>query len=161
MEGIWGDIADWLAGLLLLGGSAFYVLGMIGLNRFPDVFTRMHAVSVSETLGVGLLFLGMMLISGFTLVTVKLLFMLILILFSGPVIGHALARAALHDGQKPLLARERGRLVATAPEEVYPELRERLRDPLISETADDDMPTATPTPTPTTTAAEGGAPSNS
>ena len=149
MAGLWGDIADWAAALLLLGGSVFYVLGMIGLNRFPDVFTRAHAVSVSDTLGVGLLFLGMMVLGGFTLVTVKLLFILVLLLFSGPVVSHALARAALHDGQKPLLSAGRGRLVATAPDEVYPELRARLRDPLTSETADDDAP------------AEGGAPSNS
>ena len=149
MEGIWGEIADWASAVLLLAGSVFYVLGMIGMNRFPDVFTRMHAVSVSDTLGVAFLFLGMMVLGGFTLVTVKLLFILVLLLFSGPVISHALARAALHDGQKPLLSARRGRLVATAPEELYPELRARLGEPLTSETADDDRP------------ARGGAPSNS
>lgn len=148
MPALWEVLVDALTGALLLGGSVFYVLGMVGLNRFPDVFTRMHAVSVSETLGVGMLFVGMMLLSGLTLVTVKLAFILVLVLFSGPVISHALARAALHDGQKPLIATARGNMVETAPEDLYPELRERLGEPLTSETADDDTPV------------RGGAPSN-
>ena len=143
-------LTDWIAGGFLLFGAVFYVLGMIGLNRFPDIFTRMHAVSVSDTLGAGGLIIGMMFLAGLSLVTVKLLFLLALLLFSGPVISHALARAALHDGQKPLLMTERRRLRATDLAEIHPDLRERLGEPLTSETADDDTPVR-----------RGGAPSNS
>ena len=74
------DILSWAA---LLGGGFFYVVGAVGLNRMPDVFSRMHAVSVSESLGVGLLILGMALQAGFTLVTVKLF--IILVVTGSPV----------------------------------------------------------------------------
>jgi multicomponent Na+:H+ antiporter subunit G len=73
----------------------------------PDVFTRMHAASVIDTLGVGLLILGMCLQAGLTLVTLKLLFLLGLFFFSGPVVTHALAQACLHEGIVPNLAEDR------------------------------------------------------
>ena len=86
------DLLSWAA---LLGGGFFYVVGAIGLNRMPDIFTRMHAVSVSETLGVGLMVLGMLLQAGFTLVAVKLIIILLVMWTTGAVATHALARAAL------------------------------------------------------------------
>ena len=73
----------------------------------PEVFTRMHAASVTDTLGVGFLILGMSLQAGFGLVTLKLVFLLALFFFTGPVVTHALAQACLHEGIKPLLAEDR------------------------------------------------------
>ncbi len=55
------DIASWL---LLLSGSFFFIVGAVGMVRMPDVYTRMHASSVTETLGCGLLIAGMMLQAG-------------------------------------------------------------------------------------------------
>ncbi len=124
------DLASWAA---LLGGGFFYVVGAIGLNRMPDIFTRMHAVSISDTLGVGLLTLGMLLQAGFTLVAVKLIMIMVLMMWTGAVATHALARAALHDGEKPLLADETGALVPTDPVSLFPELGVRLATPLKSE----------------------------
>ena len=98
------DIASWV---LILLGSFFTLVGAIGLLRMPEIFTRMHAASVIDTLGVGLLVGGMMLQTGFTLVTLKLIFLLCLFLVTGPVVTHALAQAALHEGIKPLLAEDR------------------------------------------------------
>jgi multicomponent Na+:H+ antiporter subunit G len=98
------EIASWV---LILLGSFFTVVGALGLMRMPDVFTRMHATSVTETLGVGFLFLGMCLQAGLTLVTLKLLFLLALFFFTAPVVTHALAQACLHRGIKPLLAEDR------------------------------------------------------
>ena len=63
------DIASWIS---LAGGGFFCVVGGIGLLRMPDFYTRMHAASVTETLGAGLILLGLMLQAGFTLVAVKL-----------------------------------------------------------------------------------------
>ena len=131
------DVASWAA---LLGGGFFYVVGAIGLNRMPDIFTRLHAVSVSETLGVGLLTLGMLLQAGFTLVAVKLIVIMVVMMWTGAVAAHALARAALHDGEKPLLADASGALVATDPVELFPELGVRLATPLKSEIVDDASP---------------------
>lgn len=99
----------------------------------PDLFTRMHAVSVSETLGTGLLVLGMVLQGGLTLVSAKLLIIFLILMIVSPVSSHALARAALHDGVQPLLANAKGWLVRTDCVEVFPELGVRLRQPLSSE----------------------------
>lgn len=88
----------------LVAGGFFCVVGAIGLLRMPDFYTRMHAASVIETLGAGLILLGLMLQSGFTLVAVKLLMIGLLIFFVSPTATHALARAAMVRGLKPLLA---------------------------------------------------------
>lgn len=125
------DILSWLA---LTAGGVFYVVGAVGLNRMPDVFTRIHAISVSETLGVGLFVLGMLLQAGVSLVAAKLIFIVLALWTSGAVAAHALARAALHDGEKPLLAGTDGRLTATDPTSLFPELGQRLAAPLTSET---------------------------
>jgi len=98
------DVASWIC---ILVGSFFTLVGAFGLVRMPEVFTRMHAASVTETLGVGFLILGMCLQAGFTLVTAKLLFLMLLFLFTAPVVTHALAQACLHEGIKPVLAEDR------------------------------------------------------
>jgi multicomponent Na+:H+ antiporter subunit G len=94
---------DWLSGILLLAGGLFCLVGGIGLLRMPDFYTRMHAASVTETLGVGLVLLGLMLQAGWTLVTVKLAMIGLLVFFVSPTASHALAKAALVRGLKPLL----------------------------------------------------------
>jgi multicomponent Na+:H+ antiporter subunit G len=98
------EISSWV---LILLGSFFIIVGAIGLVRMPEIFTRMHAASVTDTLGVGLLLLGMCLQAGFSLVTLKLLFLLALFFFVAPVVTHALAQACLHEGIRPLLAEDR------------------------------------------------------
>jgi multicomponent Na+:H+ antiporter subunit G len=98
------DIASWV---LILSGSFFTIVGALGMVRMPDVFTRMHAASVVDTLGVGFLLFGMMLQAGLSLVTFKLLFLLILFLFTAPVVTHALAQACLHEDVEPQLAEDR------------------------------------------------------
>jgi multicomponent Na+:H+ antiporter subunit G len=96
------DVLSWLC---LAGGGFFSIVGGLGLLRMPDFFTRMHAASVTESLGVGLLLLGLMLQAGLTLVAVKLAFLALLILFASPTATHALAKAAIAHGLKPLLGR--------------------------------------------------------
>ena len=93
--------------MLILLGSFFTIVGAFGLVRMPEVFTRMHAGSVTDTLGVGFLILGMGLQAGFDLLTLKLVFLLALFFFTGPVVTHALAQACLHEGVQPLLAEDR------------------------------------------------------
>jgi len=99
----------------------------------------MHAVSVSETLGVGLMTLGMLLQAGVTLVAVKLIIIVVVMWVTGAVATHALASAALHDGEKPLLADASGALVATDPVSLFPELGVRLATPLKSEIVEEDL----------------------
>lgn len=100
-------LVNWLSWTFILSGSFFVVVGAIGLVRMPDIYTRMHAASVTETLGAGLLFVGLMIQAGPTLVALKLLFLLGLFFFAGPVASHALAQAALHEGVEPVLHEDR------------------------------------------------------
>lgn len=97
---------QWLSAALLGLGALACLIGGIGLLRMPDFFTRMHAASVIETLGVALILLGLMLQAGLTLIAVKLLIMGVLVFFVSPIASHALAKAALLRGVKPLLADE-------------------------------------------------------
>jgi multicomponent Na+:H+ antiporter subunit G len=98
------DAASWL---LILAGCFFILVGALGMMRFPELFARMHAASLIDTLGVGFLFAGLMFQAGFTQVTLKLLFILLLFFFTGPVITHALAQAAMEAGIKPKLSEDR------------------------------------------------------
>ncbi len=95
-----------LSWILLAAGAFFCLLGGIGLIRMPDFYTRMHAASVTETLGAGLMLLGLMLHAGMSLVTVKLAMIGVLIFLASPTASHALAKAALMSGLKPLLGKE-------------------------------------------------------
>ncbi len=104
---VMSHVANAASWVLILAGGSFLVAGALGLLRMPDVYTRMHAASVMDTLGAGMLLTGLMLQSGFDLVTVKLLFALLLILFFGPIISHALAQGALAEDIKPVLSEDR------------------------------------------------------
>ncbi|GMG84341.1 hypothetical protein LNKW23_35560 [Paralimibaculum aggregatum] len=128
-----GLVRDLVSGVLLIAGAGFYLIGAIGLNRMPDVFTRMHATSVSDTLGLGLMFVGMLVQAGPTLIGFKLVVIFALLFLTAPIATHALARAALHDGEEPLLADEEGRLVPTDLAASFPDLEQRIESPLTSE----------------------------
>ena len=100
-------LLDSMSWALILAGGFFTVVGAIGMIRMPDLYTRMHAASVTDTLGAGLLLLGFMLQAGLSLVLLKLVFLLLLIFFISPVAAHAVANAALQFGIKPMLAEDR------------------------------------------------------
>lgn len=94
------DAASWFC---LVAGGLFCIVGGVGMLRMPDFYTRMHAASVIETLGGGLILLGLMLQAGLTLVAVKLLMVALLIFFASPTATHALAQAAMARGLRPQL----------------------------------------------------------
>jgi len=97
------DLLSWAC---LLAGGSFCIVGATGLLRMPDFYTRMHAASLVDTLGAGLVLAGLLLQAGPTLVAVKLLMIGALLLFASPTATHALARAAFARGLQPLLAPE-------------------------------------------------------
>ena len=94
------DVLSWFC---LLGGAILLLIGAIGVLRFPDFYTRLHAVSICDTLGAGLVLVGLMLQGGLSLVTVKLLLIFYFMIFTGPTAVHALAGAALQAKVKPLV----------------------------------------------------------
>jgi multicomponent Na+:H+ antiporter subunit G len=100
MISTFADILSW--GLIIVGSVAM-LIGGIGVLRFPDVYTRMHAASITDTLGAGALLLGLTIQAGFTLVAVKLILMLVFLFFTSPTSSFSLAHAALSSGVEPLL----------------------------------------------------------
>jgi multicomponent Na+:H+ antiporter subunit G len=88
---------------LFIGGSAFLLIGAIGVIRLPDIFSRMHGAGIIDTMGVAMLLFGMILQAGFTIVSIKLLMIILFVTFTNPTATHALARAALDAGLKPLV----------------------------------------------------------
>lgn len=90
--------------ILLAAGGFFCIVGAVGMLRMPDFYTRMHAASVIETLGAGLILAGLALQSGFTLATAKLAALGMLIVFASPTATHALAKAAYERGIRAKLA---------------------------------------------------------
>ena len=87
--------------ILLLVGSVFALIGSIGIVRMPDVFTRLHAAGITDTLGAAGVLLGLALKAGFSLLLAKLLLMLAFLLLLNPTACHAWARAALHGLRRP------------------------------------------------------------
>lgn len=106
------DAASWL---LISAGGFFCVVGALGLLRMPDFYTRMHAASVTDTLGAGFMLAGLALQAGFTLVTAKLVLVGLLIFFASPTATHALAKAAMTRGLAPRLADAGARAEAERP----------------------------------------------
>lgn len=96
------NILSWI---ILLAGAVFLLIGAIGVLRFPDFYTRLHAVSVCDTMGAGLVLVGLMLQGGLSLVTVKLVLMFYFMMFTGPTAVHALAEAALQGKLDPVIDR--------------------------------------------------------
>lgn len=86
-------VAELVSTACLLAGGFFAVLGAVGLIRMPDCYTRMHAASVTETLGTGLLLFGLLLKAGVGLVAAKIVMLGLIVFFTSPTASHALARA--------------------------------------------------------------------
>jgi multicomponent Na+:H+ antiporter subunit G len=96
-------ILQLLSWVLIVGGTFFVVIGAIGTLRFPDFWARLHAASVTESAGVILLLAGLCLHAGWTLVSVKLIFIGLFLFITGPTSTHAIANAALVSGLRPKL----------------------------------------------------------
>lgn len=98
-----GNLQILIGGIIMLSGGLLSLIGALGLLRLPDVFARMHAASLVDTLGMLLLVLGMLVIEGFSQNAIKLLLLGMCVLFTSPVATHALSKAALKEGVEPVL----------------------------------------------------------
>ena len=94
------EVTSWI---LITAGALLGVAGGIGIHRFPDFYSRLHAVGVTDTLCTALFLVGLSLQTGISLASVKLLLIFIFLFFSSPTATHALADAALLGGLKPKL----------------------------------------------------------
>ena len=100
------DTLSWV--LLTLGGLSV-LIGGIGALRMPDLYTRMHAASVTDSMGALLVLLGIMLQAGWSLATIKLIAILLFLLLTSPTSSYALASAALLAGKRPLAETQQDR----------------------------------------------------
>jgi len=101
------DVLSWVA---IVGGLFFMLVGTLGVLRLPDVYTRLHGAGMTDTMGAGLLLLGMALQTivdmmhgetAYWLVLVRLVLIYAFLLFTSPIATHALARAGLAGGVEP------------------------------------------------------------
>lgn len=99
-------IVDVLSWLCLSTGGLLGIIGAIGIHRFPDFYSRLHAVGIADTLSAILVLVGLGLQAGLSLAAFKLTLILVFLFFTSPTASHALASAALHSGLKPKLAND-------------------------------------------------------
>ncbi len=79
-------------------GLFFLAITVVGLIRLPGFFERVHAVSKAETLGLALVFAGLMIHEGLNLISLKYLLIILFVALSNPVGAHVLTRAAVRTG---------------------------------------------------------------
>jgi multicomponent Na+:H+ antiporter subunit G len=92
------DIASWASFIV---GGFFLFVGSLGMVRLVDFWARLHAASIIDSAGVGLILFGMMLQGGFTLITAKLVLIVLFLFITGPTASHAVANAAFMSGSRP------------------------------------------------------------
>ena len=91
-----------LSAFCFLAGGFLCVTGGVGMLRLPDFFARVHAAGLTETLATPLLLGGLMLQMEWSLDLVKVVLIALLVLATNPTATHAMAKAALHGGRRPL-----------------------------------------------------------
>ncbi|HSL00790.1 MAG TPA: monovalent cation/H(+) antiporter subunit G [Rubrobacteraceae bacterium] len=92
---------DWVSAALVLIGAFFFLAGTAGLLRFPDVYTRLHALTKADNAGLGFVVLGLSLQAGSVDVVLKLFLIWLLVLAAGATAAHLVAGEALRGGIRP------------------------------------------------------------
>ncbi len=98
--------ADTVATVLLFGGAFFMLMAAVGVVRFPDFYSRLHAAGKGDTLGQGLVLSGLLFVAGLGHDTFKLLLIAFFVFILNATATHALARAAWLAGVKPWRRRD-------------------------------------------------------
>ncbi|MEM1150627.1 MAG: monovalent cation/H(+) antiporter subunit G [Pseudomonadota bacterium] len=113
---IWSVSRFYIGGALCLIGALLTLVGTIGVLRFPDFYTRLHAASVTDTAGATFLLVGMAFLAPHWLVVTKLVAIWIFIFLTSPTASHAIANAAHVAGLEPMIGRQKGDDGATGGE---------------------------------------------
>ncbi|MFW6383787.1 MAG: monovalent cation/H(+) antiporter subunit G [Halodesulfurarchaeum sp.] len=92
---------EWLAIALVAGGVFFSLVAVVGILRLPDLYTRAHATSKSDTLGTVLSLAGVALLLGTDVTVIKTVFLLLFMFLTNPTAAHAITRAAYDQGITP------------------------------------------------------------
>jgi len=91
-------LIDYLSGALLIAGAVFFLAGTLGLLRFPDVYTRLHALTKADNVGLGLMVVGLAVQAESWTAAGKLLLIWLLVLLAGSSVAHLVAGGALQRG---------------------------------------------------------------
>ncbi|MCF6235649.1 MAG: monovalent cation/H(+) antiporter subunit G [Gammaproteobacteria bacterium] len=94
-------MTDTLTSLLLITGAIFFLAGTVGLLRFPDIYTRLHALTKADNVGLGLVVVALALQAESLAAAGKLLLIWGLVLLAGASIAHLVATTARQRGIKP------------------------------------------------------------
>lgn len=102
----WVTLITTIASVISISAGLFFVLaGTLGVLRLPDFYTRLHAAGMTDTLGAELILLGLIIQSGFTQMSLKLLIVAFFLFITSPTATHAVAHAAYKAGLKPKLGK--------------------------------------------------------
>jgi multicomponent Na+:H+ antiporter subunit G len=94
---------DIVSYFFILGGVFFMFSGALGVMRMPEFFTRLHPASLNDSLGAPMVLIGVAIQNGMTLFSWKIILLVLFTFITGPTATHALAKAALFYGLKPLI----------------------------------------------------------
>jgi len=94
-------LVDVLSAVLLVAGGVFFLAGTLGLLRFPDVYTRLHALTKADNVGLGLVVAGLAVQVQSWATIGKLLLIWVLVLLAGASISHLISSRALQRGIRP------------------------------------------------------------
>lgn len=94
-------LIDWISSLLVLSGGIFFFAGTVGLLRFPDLYTRLHALTKADNLGLGLTVAGLLLQAHSVFEAFQFLFVWILVLATSTTACYMIASSALKSGLRP------------------------------------------------------------
>ena len=92
---------DLLSAVLLIAGAIFFLAGTLGLLRFPDIYTRLHALTKADNLGLGLIVTGLAVQAQSWVIVGKLLLIWILVMFAAAGVSQLIASRALKRGIRP------------------------------------------------------------
>lgn len=95
------SVTEIITSVLLIAGAVFFFAGTVGLLRFPDVYTRLHALTKADNVGLGLVVTGLALQAESWALAGKLLLIWLLVLLAGASVAHLVAGAARQRGIKP------------------------------------------------------------
>jgi multicomponent Na+:H+ antiporter subunit G len=90
-----------LSTIFLVIGAAFFVAGTVGLLRFPDIYTRLHALAKADNLGLGFIVLGLLIQAPGPAAALKLILVWLLALAASATVSFLIARRALDKGIVP------------------------------------------------------------
>lgn len=96
-----GEYLHIVADAFLVAGTLFFIVGSIGIFRFFDLYSRLHALSKVDNLGLGFIAFGVMLHSDSFLVALKILFIWLLALLSASTLSYILSSSSLESGEQP------------------------------------------------------------